>query len=93
MYTLFWATLYYKLQHYKVNQLNINKMTKLHTDITKMNTHLAKETCVTGTADTLGTVNESTHLLPPNQHHLGTRHDALLPRALQQNQQTSGLLL
>jgi len=84
---------YYKLQYYKMNHLNTNEMTKLHTDITKMNTHLAKETCVTGTADKLGTVNESTHLLPPNQHHLGTRHDALLPRALQQNQQTSGLLL
>lgn len=80
-------------QYYKVNYLNINKIITLHTAIIKMNTHLAKEMCVTGTADTLGTENESTHLLPPNQHHLGTHHDALLPRALQQNQQTSGLLL
>lgn len=57
-----------------------------------MNTHLAKGKCEGGRGDTLGTVNESTHLLPPNQHHLGTHHDALLPHALQQNQQTSGLL-
>lgn len=49
--------------------------------------------CAEGRGDKLGTVYESTRLLPPNQHHPGRHHGALLLHASQRSQQTSGPLL